>query len=212
MRTILHHSTWQLSERDLPREAHTPRDASNYWNGVIEGRLAAGDAPGLSDLLGAPREIRGPLLNAMRGGLPDDFIELLLNARPADANEVAARFRESKARGTREKELLFDRIRAERFSALPSRRTCLFGFGAHFDPAEYARRMQFTLDERAVYEIGIGDGAATHRADSRLLDCDIQPESEQALHAERYWRGAEDDGFHVEILIDGPYRILRRVA
>lgn len=108
------------------------------------------------------------------------------------------------------RELLFEMVRQEIASELPSRSHCLFLLERGADLAACSQRYGFGESQRTVLEIEPLDGSRLFRANASLLDTSIIAEDIlQAAH--RYWKGVPDDtpAHDVEILLSGPFRILR---
>lgn len=106
------------------------------------------------------------------------------------------------------RELLFEMVRQEVASELPSRSNCLFLVERDADLAACAKRYGFGDARRTIVEIEALDGSRIFKAHAALLDTTVIVED--ILRAARqYWKGAaaETPADEVEILIAGPFRI-----
>lgn len=115
----------------------------------------------------------------------------------------------SKAEAEWGKELLFEDIRAAEFPLLPSRRRALFLFEIGQDPLQFMERMQFSHSDRFLVETEDLPGSRIHKADFRLLDCNVKPRNERIRCAREYWAGMPVSANDIEILLEGPFRIVR---
>lgn len=84
------------------------------------------------------------------------------------------------------KERLFERVRAERYSALPMRLKSLFVFD-DYSLVERAQRGWFSNSPNLVYECRVAEGSITHRADAQLLNAHSEEWEE---NASLYWSGS----------------------
>lgn len=97
------------------------------------------------------------------------------------------------------KERLFERVRAERYAALPTRLKSLFVFD-DYSLVERAQREWFSDSPKLVYECRIAEGAITHRADAQLLNAHSEEWEE---NASLYWSGRMTTRPFPEILVRG---------
>jgi hypothetical protein len=112
-----------------------------------------------------------------------------------------------KYRGELMKEYIFEHVRQEQFTEWPSRRRCMFLFDATLDANAYRERLK--LSHTSLYEVVITDGRV-HRAQTSLLDCNVQPHDIITERARAYWSPVQPD-MDTEVLFEGR-ATLRRVS
>lgn len=105
------------------------------------------------------------------------------------------------------RELLTEEVRRERFSNLPSRRTCLWA-------AEDIERAHFWAERLggACRILRLEVDGVSHSADASFLLGDSQSISETYRRAEWYWEGRMADNPECELLIEGEIRIVEELA
>jgi hypothetical protein len=99
----------------------------------------------------------------------------------------------------RAKEDVWEAVRVQQFPGLPSRRDALFLFESEAD-LEKASERWWAGQARRTFKTHITEGAALHKADSRLLD---STEDQWEENAQRYWRGAQTDDPILEAVVQG---------
>jgi hypothetical protein len=203
----------------LPVVRETHWEESHYWRRKLELELAcspdyedsvrefvklASHSPALAS------QVRDGLNNI---GIPiqDDLYTLCRDGQAQGENAVLELLLRLKAEAERDKELLFEEIRVAEFPNLPSRRRAIFLFVIDLDPECYMRSMNFSTHDRYILEVEPLAGSRVHRADSRLLNCNLRPRPDKEHSARQYWTGTLDVGNHVEVLLEGQYRITRIV-
>lgn len=97
------------------------------------------------------------------------------------------------------KEDVWDTIRVQQFPSLPSRRDALFLFDSEMD-LQRASEKWWAGQRRRTLKVHISEGAALHKADSRLLD---STEDQWEENAQRYWRGLQTDAPIFEVIVQG---------
>jgi hypothetical protein len=214
-----HHTTWQIDPKTLPSEHSTSCWVeSHYW--VNKPKETEEQAPPLETIQrvvtavsGEPADRRAALIRAHFGQNAEPaFVDLLSDVASGQltAEEARAKLRSLKVQAEVSKEAVFEQVRAAEFAGRPSRKRCMFLFSPQ-DPLAYAARMHFSLASRSVLDIEPLDGAAVHRADAGLLTCTGRPPEVQREFARRYWKGETTESPLEEILLEGPFRIVRVV-
>ncbi len=99
----------------------------------------------------------------------------------------------------REKEAVFEGVRACEFPGRPSRMKAFFLFDS-LTRAEEAQRSWFGQEDRIVVETRIVAGSNRHRADARLLDAH---KADWEANARRYWSGEVTADPRPEVIVHG---------
>jgi hypothetical protein len=97
------------------------------------------------------------------------------------------------------KEDAWETVRAQQFPGLPSRRDALFLFESEAD-LQKASEKWWADQPRRVLKAQVTEGAALHKADSRLLD---STEGQWEENARRYWCGVQTDDPVFEVVVQG---------
>lgn len=97
------------------------------------------------------------------------------------------------------KEDVWETVRIQQFAGLPSRRDALFLFESGAD-LQKASVKWWAGQPRRTLKAQITEGAALHKADSRLLD---STEDQWEENAQRYWRGLQTDDPIFEVIVQG---------
>jgi len=109
------------------------------------------------------------------------------------------------------KEFVFEEVRQEQYSSMPSRRKCLFAFPSSLDPHEYAASIGLSEKDGLLLEIDVAANAAVHYAEMKLLDCNGLVYAKLRSQAARYWETDARGSSTCEILVDGDFRVIRVV-
>lgn len=117
----------------------------------------------------------------------------------ADPSMAGGRTPYSFSRRDDSKERLLERVRSERFAALPTRLKSLFVFD-DCSLVERAQHEWFSDSPKLVYECRVAEGAITHRADAQLLNAQSDGWEE---NANLYWSGSMTAQPFPEILVRG---------
>jgi hypothetical protein len=106
------------------------------------------------------------------------------------------------------KEYIFEEIRQEEFSELPSRKRCMFLFDCNVDYKEYASMMNFDLTKYNLLEIEvIDDDSKIFSGDISLLDCNSEAHRKITENARKYWTGIDRNNVKAEVLFEGYFKI-----
>lgn len=130
------------------------------------------------------------------------------NPTPAEADSLVHTLAAKDYLVTCIRELLFEMVRQEVASELPSRSNCLFLVECDADLAACAKRYGFDKTGRTILEIETLEGSSVFRARAALLDTTVITEDIVSA-AYQYWKGVsrETPSDEVEILMTGPFRI-----
>lgn len=99
----------------------------------------------------------------------------------------------------KEKERLWELVRAKNFNDRPSRIKALFAF-ISLEDAERARREWYPNCDKVIVEMKVSKDANVHIADARHLDCEKAQWPEAAI---RYWKEEETANPRMETVING---------
>jgi hypothetical protein len=215
-----HHTPWSLDEVSLPADFSTGSwIESHYWTTkMAEAHVAD---PALDEVLrqifsrasAIPYESAVPAIRQLvsaRLSIPiEDVTRLFPDERPSDLSKVSDEFLKLQASATKAKELLFEEVRVQDFPSLPSRRSAIFLFPSTEEPVSFMERMKFVAADRTVVEIEPLPTARIHRADANQLNCNGLSRTEQKRDAALYWQGSVTREPVIEVLLDGPFRIVR---
>ena len=106
------------------------------------------------------------------------------------------------------KEYIFENVRFERFSDLPSRKNCMFLFDKSVDPIEYSKTLNFNIKNYSLIEIQIDETKSKyHFADMKLLDCNSFLHDDIVNNAIQYWEGTDESNCFHEVLFEGFFTI-----
>ncbi|MDE3021721.1 MAG: hypothetical protein KGI54_07650 [Pseudomonadota bacterium] len=133
-------------------------------------------------------------IRVYKGVMPT--ISALIKAEPHLEN---AQTHYSYAKINDEKEKLFEKVRQDKYPALPSRLKTIYLFD-DYALVERALKDWFENDPRNVHECRILVGSNTHKADTEWLNCH-QNEWEQCSH--KYWNGIMSPNAFPEVIVDG---------
>jgi hypothetical protein len=121
------------------------------------------------------------------------------NNLPQDSLDVARHFM------VLAREILWECVRKEKFSDLPSRQRCIWLASSESNVQDWLKRMECTSNYSILRVKARG---TVHKADERLLLGDTESFSETINKAERYWSGTMDSGSLEEIIFEGKLTIL----
>jgi hypothetical protein len=108
------------------------------------------------------------------------------------------------------KEHIFEDIRLNEYSDLPSRKRCMFLLDPQEDAISFCTQYGFNKPPYYVIEIEKVDGKdKTHRCQISLLDCDTRPYSEIVENARKYWSGTDKIKSDMEILFEGGFIVTK---
>lgn len=99
----------------------------------------------------------------------------------------------------REREAVWERVRQEGFSELPSRMKALFLFKSRED-GERANATWWAGENRLLIPVLVPVASKLHIADSKHLDTSIH---HWESNARRYWNGEPTDDPHMEVILHG---------
>jgi hypothetical protein len=198
----LHYTGWDIKNLDISQPLSTPSELSNYWKQKLLGKSTVssdgvlaglhGVLDGLVELSQDKQKVRPMVdgLKEMTGGL---FSELIPHGKYASGLF---------------KEYVFEEVRAEHFSELPSRKRCMFLFEDNMNPDTYLQSMGFELNIGNLIEVHpIGDHKVI-RCKISLLNCDMKKYDELVEVAHEYWSGTEEQSEDVEVLFEGNFSIV----
>ncbi|WP_338893949.1 hypothetical protein [Sinorhizobium meliloti] len=114
---------------------------------------------------------------------------------PDSATTMYAAFHKDK-----EKEALWERVRAEEFSHKPTRMKTTFLFVSRED-VDVAMSTWFKGQDRDVLPVLVPTTSKLHIADTKLLDC---APSDWEGNARRYWTGEMTENPFREAVLEGP--------
>lgn len=210
-----HLTTWQQGAPSLEVGSRlaTAWEESNYWQAKRELRQIeetranlAKSIGGLRDMLASPL---GRLLNVQN--VPDELregVELMQQgADQASLDRWVDQVARSKLQWEWEKEQHFERLREREFSALPSRRRCMFLLDREAAPAAFAAKYAFPASRHLLGIEPVAGESTLFRADMGALDMPRLPAEDVEARARSYWAGASDDHdpLKIEVLLEGAF-------
>lgn len=174
-----HFTKWQ--EFPMATELYTHWSSSEYWNNIHKSALIDKNINVL-ELVNEAVQNRFKLLN-----------EKLFN----DVKGISAS----------RKELVFENIRMNDFSNLPSRKNCLFFCETKEKAMAFDHKYSISSSNKVLLELNIISIEQIHVADPELLDCNGGSMIEIEKAAFRYWSGENISGC-TEVLFRGSYSII----
>lgn len=194
-----HVSNWNTSELEFGVTTYRTDemwDTTHYWT----------------------RHVAGSFVNQMNLGQRMDELRKILTGCDRCGRSYDMLFEEFEKMSWRAKysseilkEYVFEDVRQDHYSALPSRRSCMFLFERTVDAAHALETLgrRKKLDDYSVLEIKLDhEEGRIHCADMTLLDCNDNLVEDYEEEAHRYWSGHHSDSGFVEILYEGPFQIL----
>jgi hypothetical protein len=184
--TFLHFTSWDPEAVSAGQVYATPKDQSHYWNNKLRAEWAR-DA--------ARQELSANL------GLPDTLLAML-----------ADQFFAMKYSAELLKEYVFEEVRSAEFSALPSRRRCMFLFADYHTPDAYARILGYPEGQHSLIRVRPKPSAVLHVADMRHLNCNTKDHAGLVIAARQYWGSADPSDINSEVLLEGEWELEALVA
>ncbi len=182
---FLHFTNWDASKIDINKEYYTYWEVSKYWRQKLEGNWV-----NLSD--GVLYELPNIVIDGINLRELSKYLKHLIYT-----SELL-------------KEYIFEEVRVNKFSGLPSRKRCMFLFDPEIDYKEYAKVLEFSLQKYNLIEIEVSEvKSKLSRADMSLLNCNPSLYDEIVSKAEEYWKGTGKTGLNTEILFEGEFKIKR---
>jgi len=179
---FLHFAMWDLSKININEQYCTDWELSHYWRGKLKGDWAS---------------------------LKEDTLSKLPNIV---INEIPLRELSKRLIYSSEllKEYIFEEVRVNKYTELPSRKRCMFLFDSQIDYKDYAKVLNFSLEKYNLIEIeAVKDMSKLLRVDMSLLNCNTNLYDEIVSKAEEYWSGADKIDLNTEILFEGKFKIKR---
>jgi hypothetical protein len=103
---------------------------------------------------------------------------------------------------------IFERIRQEVNSNLPSRERAFYAALSHVNKKILFKKMGFGPEYKYCYQVEL-EGGKLHRASLSLLDCNYSSFEEIEKKAEEYWTTSPTDSNDTEILFEGTIKFLK---
>lgn len=191
MTSYLHLTSWDPKHLQDGQLVATPTNESSYWRSKRE----------LQQLEATTRAFRENI---------EELVRMGVRMPPAEVVAKEKLLREF------QKELIFEKVRAEKYGSLPSRQRCIFLIPEGADPVPYLKPFGMTADffaangapPRTLIRATPRPGAQLHRAPFSLLDITAGTPAMQADAANKYW-GAEPSAspYQDEVLMEGEFTI-----
>lgn len=180
---FLHFTRWDLSKININEQYGTDRKLSDYWRRMLKGDWVSVELEDRLSKLPPNIVINEPLRELSK--------QLIYSSGLL-------------------KEYIFEEVRVNKYNELPSRKRCMFLFDSQIDYKDYAKVINFSLEEYNLIEIEVlKDMSKLLRVDMSLLNCNINLYDEIVSKAEEYWSGADKIDLNTEILFEGNFKIKR---
>jgi hypothetical protein len=124
---------------------------------------------------------------------------LLKNFLPTDFQQNISK---AKYEAEFKKEEVFESVRKDKFSYLPSRKRCIYAIPSSIDPHEFGKNINLYVDKYNLIEIRpVLNRSKVHQSKMSLLNCNSISVLDMKEIARTYWAGESEATLDTEVLI-----------
>jgi hypothetical protein len=206
-RFLLHFTSWDPAQLVVGQRLMAGQAESNYWKSKHS--VAWAEAPAREAHRQGHQIVND--LETLTSGIPAMAPGTQLVRRLFELYSGLAV--DHRFRGELLKEYLFESVRRELYSALPSRSRCMFLFDDGLDPMQYVATMPgMAALRQTLIRVQPVPGASLLRAKTSLLNCNNLSPAEIRERAREYWVGVPVPDLDSEILLVGEIDVVEVIG